>query len=252
MTESDRGQPLERSAWTPTSPRAPAHRSPGFTLVELLVVIGIVAVLIALLLPALQRARQVAYTTACASNLRQVGAALLVYANEHRQHLPYVIEPIWRPGGTLDLDADPLSEPLSFINVMKPYLGDGRVLRCPAANLGYPVADPLVSYRISAANNFDGQPKTVEQLLGPTMPSYEYSLKYLNGRKYKLLFVDASVYPFRLEKGVGPFYLARDFVQREGNSGNFLPPHPQRQFNQLKLDMSVSFEKDTRFGLTYP
>lgn len=234
----------------PDPVHAPEPRA--FTLVELLVVVGIIALLIAILLPALRAARQAAQTAVCANNLRQVGAALLLYANEHRQHLPYVLEPIWKTDGTLDLHADPTTAPLSFLNVMRPYLGDHRVLLCPAANLAYPVDNPQVSYRFSAANNFDGQPKTVEQLIGLGMPSYEYSLKYLNGRRYKLLYVDASVYPFRLEKGVGPFYLARDFVQQTEVSGHYLPPHPQRRFNQLKLDMSVSFEKDTRFGLTYP
>jgi prepilin-type N-terminal cleavage/methylation domain-containing protein len=61
----------------------------GFTLVELLVVIGIIAVLVAMLLPALQRARKQAVRTQCLSNLRQVLLATLNYASENKGWYPY-------------------------------------------------------------------------------------------------------------------------------------------------------------------
>jgi prepilin-type N-terminal cleavage/methylation domain-containing protein/prepilin-type processing-associated H-X9-DG protein len=68
--------------------RCSVSRRTGFTLVELLVVIGIIALLISILLPALNKAREQANTTKCASNMRQLYMYLAMYVGENKNFLP--------------------------------------------------------------------------------------------------------------------------------------------------------------------
>jgi prepilin-type N-terminal cleavage/methylation domain-containing protein len=72
------------------------HLSKGFTLIEMLVVIGIIALLLTLLAPTLESARQVASRTGCASNLHQLYLGTTLWAQEHGGRLPTDLEK-WAP-----------------------------------------------------------------------------------------------------------------------------------------------------------
>lgn len=127
--------------------RSGASRTRAFTLIELLVVISIIAVLIAILLPTLSKARQIGRATVCLSNLRSLGGSAVMYADANEGHLPNVG---LAHGGSID-------EGNAWINSAIAEIGNAAVARCPddrSPAWETPPPNTTVLRRVSYADNY--------------------------------------------------------------------------------------------------
>ena len=113
----------------------------GFTLVELLVVIGIIAVLISILMPVLTRMQEQSRRTKCLSNLRALGQGMSMYAHEHRDRLPNS-----NPRMTT---RDYASANYVLVALNRDYLRNAGVFHCPSDSDERPVSIETADYTLA-------------------------------------------------------------------------------------------------------
>jgi prepilin-type N-terminal cleavage/methylation domain-containing protein/prepilin-type processing-associated H-X9-DG protein len=132
-----------------SAPRAPLRkrRPRAFTLIELLVVIGIIAILVALLLPALQSAKAQSQAVVCSSNMRQVYTGMQMYITDNRGWFPGPLTTFLRSSGTgyrtptWNHFLFPYDTWTDYRMPGKRYLSNPQVFRCPTQYFDYKDAD---------------------------------------------------------------------------------------------------------------
>ena len=187
----------------------------GFTLVELLVVIAIIGVLVSLILPAVQAAREAARRTQCKSNLRQIGLALTQYLDRQGPRGTF-------PEAAILPSVKPLDEKdkstWSIFKVLAPYCENNQeIYRCPSDH--GPLNPPDDDSGVTVSNNYvrpDG---------GPYVPgdpyfeneglSYEYPSFRLEGRTRQAVLEGRRGEP----RGSGEVWVVYDFEAFHGSPG---------------------------------
>lgn len=138
----------------------------AFTLIELLVVVGVIGILIGLLLPAIQAAREASRRTNCSSNLRQLGLGILNFAQAHHGHLP------------LDVHSGATQ---SWVFTVAPYLqGVDRMRICPD--------DPIGDQRVvSLSTSY-----LVNEYMCDTIPGAVHDLNHMKATSRTIVAFEGS------------------------------------------------------------
>jgi prepilin-type N-terminal cleavage/methylation domain-containing protein len=109
------------------------HTRKGFTLIELLVVIAIIAILAAILFPVFARAREKARQNSCLSNVKQLGLATMMYAQDYDERMP----------GSFMTGAEAIS--LYWYQLLYPYIANEQIMLCPSDTGIYSIRRPHTS-----------------------------------------------------------------------------------------------------------
>ena len=143
------------------------HGRRGFTLIELLVVIAVILTLMAFLFPVFARARENARRATCQSNLRQLGEAFTMYAQDNAGDLPPWVQ--IRPG-TNQAQLTPSGAEETWDVVLFPYFRSAQILSCPDDGISQNVDVPGIGHQIhrSYALLYDMSGRPLAQIPAPS------------------------------------------------------------------------------------
>jgi len=216
------------------SPAAGSHldnstrKRHGFTLVELLVVIGIVAMLMGILLPALGKARDAAKMTQCASNIRQLFAAVSLYVNDNHgfcppAHYDFITKNLHRWCGTRTT----ISGEFDFSgSPIRKYLADGAVRRCPSLEVpDAPDAFEKSSGGYGYNNTYIGSSTGVPRASAGVVGLFQYESRVVNlPAKLSMLRKSSETIIFTDSAIANPNLIEYSFIESPGSSGGSKSP----------------------------
>ena len=223
-------------------------RRPAFTLIELLVVIAIIAILAAMLLPALSKAREKARAISCVSNLKQVALGMRMYLDDNADTIPqryglgygYSAQEWARSGKQVTTEWGNIAGHIG------PYVGDPKAFICPSSTIdpagSWTTAETRVAYGYGLSRNADGK----------TTDAYVTLITDFNSPSQRMMLTDTSngwlqydLYLQRISTRHGGSTINLSFVDGhvESFSTNKMRSEAPKRgaFSSLKEDSNIAF-----------
>ena len=223
-------------------------RRPAFTLIELLVVIAIIAILAAMLLPALSKAREKARAISCVSNLKQVALGMRMYLDDNADTIPqryglgygYSAQEWARSGKQVTTEWGNIAGHIG------PYVGDPKAFICPSSTIdpagSWTTAETRVAYGYGLSRNADGK----------TTNAYVTLITDFNSPSQRMMLTDTTngwlqydLYLQRISTRHGGSTINLSFVDGhvESFSTNKMRSEAPKRgaFSSLKEDSNIAF-----------